>query len=209
MTTSQILIVAGVLIGTLAVLLIIAACMFPAFRRELLVALANILQDDERSRGGKGRGRDSEPRYRAVAGVLTPGERAFLPHIEAVLPSVANHMGVPPLRALLKVRLADLVEPDCSRDKGSPYMSWFGRISQKHVDVVLVDAADFRPVCVVELDDRSHRSARARERDAVKDEVLASAAIPLVRIPAASGYDARDIARRLVEAMGSGGSAVG
>ncbi|MDQ7012557.1 MAG: DUF2726 domain-containing protein [Planctomycetota bacterium] len=205
MTPTQLLLIAGILLGTVVVLIVIAAITFPGFRRAVGRVLAEMLQGADATDQGTDAKGASAATYRPMPALLSPAERAFFPHVEAVLPSVAKHLGLAPLRAFAKVRLADLVEPDCPRGKGTPYMSWFGKISQKHVDVVLVDTATFRPVCVIELDDRSHQSARARDRDATKDAALASALIPVVRIAAAVRYDDRALARSIADALGGGG----
>lgn len=52
---------------------------------------------------------------------------------------------------------------------------------QKYVDYLICERKSMRPLYVVELDGASHRSASAQKRDAVKNEVLASAGIPIKR----------------------------
>lgn len=68
-------------------------------------------------------------------------------------------------------------------------MAWLNKINRKHADFVLCDAQTMQPVMVVELDDKSHQSASAQKRDADKDRALAAAGLPIVRIPAAKGYE--------------------
>ena len=98
---------------------------------------------------------------------------------------------------LAKVRLADLVTvpPDAWHEYGRP-------ISGRHLDFVLVDAETTAIQLVVELDDRSHEKRDRRERDAFVDAVLASAGVPVVRVRAAARYDAKEIRRRLEDALG-------
>ncbi len=55
-----------------------------------------------------------------------------------------------------------------------------GRFSQKYVDFV-VCSPNCRVLYVIELDDRSHNSAAARKADAVKNEILLAAGIPIKR----------------------------
>jgi very-short-patch-repair endonuclease len=57
------------------------------------------------------------------------------------------------------------------------------RISQKHVDFLLVSLPDFQPVMAIELDGKSHGSQKQQARDAIKDQVFKSAGVPLVRVP--------------------------
>lgn len=68
----------------------------------------------------------------------------------------------------IKPRLADIATP---RDKDKQYMANFRRISQKHVDFVILDS-NMRIRAVIELDDRSHDTEKGKKRDAFVDTVL-------------------------------------
>ncbi|WP_423192940.1 DUF2726 domain-containing protein [Cupriavidus sp. H18C2] len=59
--------------------------------------------------------------------------------------------------------------------------------SQKYVDYLVCERTSMRPLYVIELDGASHRSAEAKKRDAQKNEVLASAGIPIKR------YTSKDV----------------
>lgn len=59
--------------------------------------------------------------------------------------------------------------------------------SQKYVDYLVCERKTMRPLYVIELDGASHGSAKARKRDAQKDQVLASAGIPIKR------YTSKDV----------------
>jgi hypothetical protein len=76
-----------------------------------------------------------------------------------------------------KVRVADVLETS-SDGRGD-----FNRISQKHVDYLLVSLPNFQPVMAIELDGKSHGSEKQQARDAVKDQAFKSANLPLVRVP--------------------------
>ena len=75
------------------------------------------------------------------------------------------------------VRVADVLESSSS-DRGG-----FNRISQKHVDYLLVSLPNFQPIVAIELDGKSHGSERQQKGDAVKDQAFKSAGVPLVRVP--------------------------
>ena len=64
--------------------------------------------------------------------------------------------------------------------KGSTWMEWHNRISQKSIDF-LVCERDFSIVAAIELDDKSHDSATRTKEDATKARALASAGVALVR----------------------------
>lgn len=53
--------------------------------------------------------------------------------------------------------------------------------AQKYVDFLVCERRTFKPLYVIELDGRSHGSAKAKARDADRDSMLASAGIPVKR----------------------------
>ena len=75
------------------------------------------------------------------------------------------------------------------------------RIDRKHVDFVLADAETLRPVCGIELDDRSHQRPDRQERDRFVEGVFAAAGLPLVRVPVSAGYDPEELGAALRAAI--------
>lgn len=109
--------------------------------------------------------------------LLSKGELAFYRVLRQVIP--------PSLSPSMKVRLSDVI--GCT---GEGWRSGFGaKISQKHLDFVLVDAATTDIRLAIELDDRSHQRADRRDRDTFVDRALATAGVPILRVPAAARYD--------------------
>lgn len=53
--------------------------------------------------------------------------------------------------------------------------------AQKYVDYLVCERKTMRPLYVIELDGASHDSAKAQKRDRQKNDVLASAGIPIMR----------------------------
>lgn len=80
-----------------------------------------------------------------------------------------------------KVGLKDLIEVDLSVIDKNDYMKYFGKISQKHVDFLVCDNK-LKPIFAIELDDKSHKKDRAKEKDSFKDQVFAGIGLPLKRI---------------------------
>lgn len=76
-----------------------------------------------------------------------------------------------------KIGLKDLMEVTDKRH----YMKYFAKISQKHVDFVICDE-DFQVYFALELDDSSHDTEKAKEKDLFKDRAFKAAGIPLKRI---------------------------
>ena len=82
--------------------------------------------------------------------------------------------------------------------------SWSGRVRQKHLDFVLCDRERVCPVLVIELDDSTHQRADVRARDAVKDEVLEAAGLPILRVAARRAYDVQDLRTTIANGVRAG-----
>jgi len=59
--------------------------------------------------------------------------------------------------------------------------------AQKYVDYLVCERKTIRPLYVIELDGASHESTKVKRRDAQKNDVLASAGIPIMR------YTSKDV----------------
>lgn len=93
--------------------------------------------------------------------ILTERERAFY----RILKPIADSLE---LQICPKVRMADIV----SIKKGTrDWQKWFNKIRSKHVDFLLCDY-DMNIVLMIELDDRSHETERAKKNDALKNAVF-------------------------------------
>lgn len=99
-------------------------------------------------------------------------------------------------RAFPNVRLNDLFTITNPAERGAV----LGRLRDKHVDYVIVDAADhFRPLLAIELDGQSHRKAEQQYRDSVKDVIFRSGGLKLLRLPSRR-YSVAELRGRLEEA---------
>lgn len=93
--------------------------------------------------------------------ILTERERAFY----RILKPIADSLE---LQICPKVRVADIV----SIKKGTrDWQKWFNKIRSKHVDFLLCDY-DMNIVLIIELDDRSHETERAKKNDALKNAIF-------------------------------------
>ncbi len=100
--------------------------------------------------------------------ILTERERSFY----RILKPIADKLE---LQICPKVRVADIV----SIKKGTKdWQKWFNKIRSKHVDFLLCDY-DMNIVLMVELDDSSHNSERAKKNDEFKNRLFSGR---LVRI---------------------------
>lgn len=97
-----------------------------------------------------------------------------------------------------KVRVADVIRPKVARGKDpSAWQKAFNAIQAKHFDFVLCSPDGEQCWAAIELDDKSHEKNHRRKRDALLDEAMQSAGIPLVRIPAKAGYSVGQLRERL------------
>lgn len=101
-------------------------------------------------------------------GLLTPYEYKFYNFIKDEAEKL-NYIICP------KVRLADICK---STDKEIKH---FNKISAKHLDFLICDK-NLKPIFVIELDDKSHLSAKAKANDEFKNKVLNKIGLPLKRI---------------------------
>src|SRR5690606_13096788 len=107
---------------------------------------------------------------------------------------------IPPHQHIFpKVRLWDLVDITAG---GKEHASAKGKVSQKHVDFVLCDE-HLAPYLVIELDDASHDRPDRRESDAVKDQIVKAAGLPLLRYRVGDTWDFAGIAE-VARAAGRG-----
>lgn len=113
--------------------------------------------------------------FSAIPYLNTKAEQNFYSQLVRKLPGEVT--------VCCKVRLADLCHPTNRKN-----ISAFNQISRKHIDFVLIEQATSKVVCAIELDDRSHNSKSAQQRDSVKNYALKSAGVNLVRVKASKSY---------------------
>jgi Protein of unknown function (DUF2726) len=127
-----------------------------------------------------------------VESLVTPAEQRFY---EALDEAVDGRLMI-----LSKVRVADLLS--ITSESRSARNRIFRSIASKHVDFVLVEAKDLRPLAAIELDDSTHRRSDRRKRDELLDDLFAKAKLPLLRFKTASAYNPRSIEARFEQALG-------
>ena len=123
--------------------------------------------------------------YRLRDDFLSPAEFSFY----KVLSSVVGSQ----LTIQSKVRMADILfvaRPNENR-------SYFGKISQKHLDFLVCDSVTMKPVFGVELDDASHKRNSRQQRDEFIESACSVAGLPLLRFTAQRDYDPREIAYQI------------
>ena len=117
--------------------------------------------------------------YQKTDPLFSPAERSFYGVLNQTVGGNAKILG--------KVRVADVVVPK----KGLSRSDWqkaFNKISGKHFDFLLCSRDSLSVICAIELDDSSHQSKKRQKRDQFLKEVCNAAEIPLIQVPAKSGY---------------------
>jgi len=128
--------------------------------------------------------------YRLRDDFLSQAEASFF----RVLKSTVSDKAV----VLAKVNLADIffvARPN--ENKGAR-----GRISQKHVDFLLIDSQTLRPIVAIELDDSSHQRADRQARDELVDSVFKAAGLALLHIPVRQAYSVVELSSQLEPLIG-------
>ncbi len=120
--------------------------------------------------------------------IFTPAERSFYGVLRDVIKDNAE--------IFAKIRVADIIAPNKQLDK-SHWQRAFNKISGKHFDFVICDKKTLSVLCVIELNDSSHNSAKRIERDEFLREVCRSANIPLLFWKAREGYSPVELKQAL------------
>lgn len=92
-----------------------------------------------------------------------------------------------------KVRLADIFFVSHPNEN----IAFFNRIAQKHLDFLVCESANMKPVFGIELDDTSHRRSSRQVRDEFVENACKAAGLPLLRVPVQREYNSREIAAQI------------
>lgn len=128
--------------------------------------------------------------------LFSPAERSFFGVLETL-----DYEGV---TFASKVRLADIFGIKKGLERGDRQRA-LNRISAKHVDFLLIQSTDGRPLLGIELDDSSHGEEERVARDSFVDSVFSSAGLPILHVVAKAAYDPNEIHRQIDEALGGKG----
>lgn len=123
--------------------------------------------------------------YRQKKTLFTEAERSFLGVLDQCIDPKQH-------RVFGKVRVADIVEPNPTKNR-SEWSRAFGKIKAKHFDYVICTADTLKPVCAIELDDKSHNQKKRQQRDQLLESVCLDANLPLIRVPAKRSYKLEEV----------------
>lgn len=94
-----------------------------------------------------------------------------------------------------KVRMADLLY--LPKMNNSDYYHYQNKIQSKHVDFLICDKENIKPLLVVELDDSSHLRLDRITRDILVDRIFESAQLPILHIKASANYDKDNLSSQI------------
>ncbi len=137
-------------------------------------------------------GQEVELPYVVGDRLFTPAERSFLGVLDQSVGSDFRVFG--------KVRVADVIGVEKGKSK-SVWQRAFNRINAKHFDFVLCSPSDLKPVCAVELNDKSHAQEARKGRDQFLEDVCKKAGLPLVFFPAQHTYSPVEVCGVIASAM--------
>lgn len=99
-----------------------------------------------------------------------------------------------------KVRLADLLY--LPKMNNSDYYHYQNKIQSKHVDFLICDKENIKPLLIIELDDSSHLKIDRILRDTLVDKIFENAQMPILRIKNATSYDKENLSNQIKLSLG-------
>jgi hypothetical protein len=86
-----------------------------------------------------------------------------------------------------KVRMVDLLY--LPKMSNSDFYYYQNKIQSKHVDFIICDKENIKPLLAIELDDSSHLKTDRFLRDILVDKIFENAKLPILHIKASGNYD--------------------
>jgi len=102
-----------------------------------------------------------------------------------------------------KVRMEDLLWIPRNISSKERF-GWRNRIKSRHVDFLICDKENISPLLVIELDDSSHNTIKAKRKDAFVNKVFKDAEIPLLRVKVKKYYSEEDILKEINQKLFEG-----
>jgi hypothetical protein len=128
--------------------------------------------------------------YRRKDYLLSQAERSFF----GVLSDAVNGRYL----VFAKVRLADLVWLPKGTERRQTHVN---RVQSKHIDFLVCDHREVRPLLAIELDDASHGRPDRVTRDQFVDAALSAAGLPFLRVAARKAYNVAQVREQVERAI--------
>ncbi len=97
----------------------------------------------------------------------------------------------------VNVSLGDIFDTTKGLER-SEKRSYWNKIKQKHVDFVLCNPKTFEVMLAIELDDSSHATKKAKEKDEFKNKLFQVAGLRLIRVLTQANYDQEELVKKLL-----------
>ena len=133
-----------------------------------------------------------EVKYIKKGALFSVAERSFYGVLEQAISKEYKVFG--------KVRVADVLKPTSYLSK-SDWQIAFNKISGKHFDYVLCDTHTLDVVAVIELDDKSHNSQKAKKRDDFINGACNGSGLKLIRFKVLQGYQIEAIRKHIITSL--------
>lgn len=98
-----------------------------------------------------------------------------------------------------KVRMSDLLY--LPKMSNRDYYRYQNKIQSKHVDFLLCDKENVRPLLAIELDDTSHLRTDRAQRDILVDDIFENAQLPILHIHTASSYNNEELSQQIQNSL--------
>lgn len=128
--------------------------------------------------------------YARKQAIMTERESAFYQRLARI--AAGRYLVFP------QIHLSSLAT---NKTTGKYYKLGFQRINRRSVDYILADPQTLQAIYAVELDDPTHNTAKGRNSDAVKEEILGQIGLPLVRLRNVEQMSDDDIIRSFQAAL--------
>lgn len=99
----------------------------------------------------------------------------------------------------IKLRFSDFIKVSDVVQDNFIRKTWYNIISKKHTDFLLYDVTTRNPICCIEIDDTTHLKRETIERDLVKNNILRSAQIPIIRLRNIEEINASQELKKIIE----------
>lgn len=155
------------IIIALIIIIIIMIILFQLLKNKNNRSSDNKIEDETKEKG------INEPMpYILTNSILTKSEKTLFDILTELLKEKD-------ITVFAKVRMADIITID-KQDKNFTY--WFNKIKAKHIDFILCNSENLKPVIAIELDDYTHKYKSRQERDEFVDKVYKHIGLPILHI---------------------------
>lgn len=98
-----------------------------------------------------------------------------------------------------KVRMADLLY--LPKMSNRDFYHYQNKIQSKHIDFLICNKEDIKPLLAIELDDSSHLKVNRILRDELVDKIFESASLPIIHIRVSYSYNDKELSQNIQDLL--------